>query len=190
LPRARAGNLLRWFMRNEGLRMPSQARLAEMLRQFLRTSGDAKVSIAHQGSEIGVFRGRIVVHAPAPEPYVLAWRGEPEIRLPGGALRFVAARGAGLCADRLRDAPVSLRSRAGGERIQLAANRPHHAVKKLLQESRLPPWERAALPLVWCGDELAAIPGIGIAVAFQAPRDKAGWTLAWTPDARPRVATP
>jgi tRNA(Ile)-lysidine synthase len=187
LPPERARNLLRWFMRSAGLRPPSQARLAEMLRQLLGASDDAKVSIAHEGSEIGVFRGRIVIHAPRPEPYVLAWHGEPEVRLPGGALKFVAARGAGLCADRLKGAPVSLRSRTGGERIQLATNRPHHAVKKLLQEAGLPPWARAALPLVWCGDELAAIPGIGIAVAFQAARDKPSWTLAWMPDAKLRV---
>jgi tRNA(Ile)-lysidine synthase len=190
LPAARAGNLLRWFMRREGLRRPSRARLSEMLRQLLQAANDAKVSIAHDGREIGVYRGRILIHARPPEPYALAWHGELEVRLPGGVLTFVPVRGAGLCADRLKQVPVSLRSRGGGERIQLATNRPHRAVKKILQEAGLPRWERAALPLVWCGDELAAIPGIGVALAFQAARDGPGWTLAWTPDAAPaRVAT-
>jgi tRNA(Ile)-lysidine synthase len=183
LPAARAANLLRWFMRREGLRPPSQARLSEMLRQLVLTASDAKVSIAHEGREIGVHRGRILVHLRPPEAYVLAWHGEREVRLPWGALTFVPVHGAGLCADKLKQAPVSLRTRAGGERIQLATNRPHHAVKKLLQQAGLPRWERDALPLVWCGDELAAIPGIGVAVAFQAARDRAGWTLEWRPNA-------
>ncbi len=183
LPAPRAGNLLRWFLRREGLRPPSQARLSQMLGQLALAADDAKVSIAHDGREIGVHRGRIRVHAPPPGPYVLAWHGEPEIRLPSGALTFVPVHGAGLCADKLKQAPVSLRSRTGGERIQLAMNRPHHAVKKLLQQAGLPRWERDALPLVWCGAELAAIPGIGVAVAFQAARDAAGWALAWKPDA-------
>jgi tRNA(Ile)-lysidine synthase len=182
LPAPRAGNLLRWFMRREGLRPPSQARLSEMLRQLVLTANDAKVSITHEGREIGVHRGRILFHVRPPEPYVLAWHGEREVRLPWGALTFVPVHGAGLCADRLKQSPVSLRSRTGGERIQLATNRPHHAVKKLLQQARLPRWERDALPLVWCGDELAAIPGIGVAVAFQAERDSAGWTLEWRPN--------
>ena len=182
LPAPRAGNLLRWFMRREGLRPPSQARLSEMLRQLVLTANDAKVSITHEGREIGVHRGRIRVHVRPPEPYVLAWHGEREVRLPWGALTFVPAHGAGLRADRLKQSPVSLRSRTGGERIQLATNRPHHAVKKLLQQAGLPRWERDALPLVWCGDELAAIPGIGVAVAFQAERDSAGWTLEWRPN--------
>src|SRR5437773_9535340 len=69
LPATRAGNLLRWFMRNEGLRPPSQARLSEMLRQLLLTSDDAKVSINYEGREIGVHRGRILVHPRPPEPY-------------------------------------------------------------------------------------------------------------------------
>ncbi|HEV8094275.1 MAG TPA: tRNA lysidine(34) synthetase TilS, partial [Burkholderiales bacterium] len=153
LPTARAGNLLRWFMRREGLRPPSQARLSEMLRQLVLTANDAKVSIAHEGREIGVHRGRILVHVRQPEPYVLAWHGEREVRLPWGALTFVPIHGAGLCADKLKQSPVSLRSRTGGERIQLATNRPHHAVKKLLQQAGLARWERDALPLVWCGNE-------------------------------------
>ena len=183
LPAARAANLLRWFIRREGLRPPSQASLSEMLRQLVLSADDAKVSIAHEGREIGVHRGRIRVHTRPPEPYVLAWHGEREVRLPCGALTFVPVHGAGLCADKLKPGPVSLRSRTGGERIQLATNRPHHAVKKLLQQAGLPRWERDALPLVWCGDELAAIPGIGVAVAFQAAGEAAGWALAWRPNA-------
>lgn len=161
-----------------------------MLRQLVPTADDAKVSIAHEGREIGVHRGRVLVHARPPEPYVLAWHGEREVRLPWGALTFVPVHGAGLCAAKLKQAPVSLRSRTGGERIQLGTNRPHHAVKSLLQQAGLPRWERDALPFVWCGDELAAIPGIGVAVAFQASRDAAGWALAWRPNVVGSRGTP
>jgi tRNA(Ile)-lysidine synthase len=180
---ARAANLLRWFLRCEGLRAPSQARLAEMLRQLVLTAADARVSIEHEGSVVGIHRGRVVVHARQPAPFVLAWHGERELRLPSGTLAFVAVQGAGLCAAKLEDTRVSLRSRTGGERMQLATNRPHHAVKKLLQRAGLPLWERDALPLLWCGDELAAIPGIGVAVPFQAACSAAGWELHWKPDA-------
>jgi tRNA(Ile)-lysidine synthase len=101
--------------------------------------------------------------------------------LPGGVLAFESARGTGVAAARIDSASVTLRSRAGGERIRLAANRPTRAVKKLLQESRLPAWEREALPLIWSDDELVAVPGIGVAVAFQAKPDEAGWRIEWRP---------
>jgi tRNA(Ile)-lysidine synthase len=180
---ARARNLLRWFLRHEGLRPPSQTRLSEMLRQLIQAADDVQVSIGHAGREIGIHRGRIHIHASAPAAYVRPWHGEHELHLPGGTLVFDRVRGTGLCVERLLQAPVTLRSRVGGERMQLAANRPHHAVKKLLQQMGLPQWERGALPLLWCGDELAAIPGIGVAVTFQAARDAAGWELVWKPDA-------
>jgi len=183
LPLARANNLLRWFLRREGLRSPSHARLTEMLRQLTLSADDASVSIAHDGCEIGVHRGRILVHLPPPQPYAIPWHGEREVRLPQGVLAFAPVQGAGLCAAKLRQGPVSLRSRTGGERIRLAADRPHHAVKSLLQQAGLPRWQRDALPFVWCGDALAAVPGIGVALEFQAARDAAGWELAWRPRA-------
>ena len=184
LPAARARNLLRWFLRSEGLRPPSEARLAEMLRQLEHAALDARTRIAHDGAEIGCHRGRVVVHAPSAPPFLRAWEGEAELRLPGGVLRFERARGSGLAAVKLTQAPVTLRSRCGGERIRLAANRPSRAVKKLLQEAHLPPWQRDALPLVWSGDELVAVPGIGVALAYQAAPGEAGWCLSWRP-ARP-----
>jgi len=176
---ARARNLLRWFLRSEGLQPPSEARLAEMIKQFIGAGGDAQVRIAQGSAEIGRHRGRIAVHAPAAAPFERVWEGESEVQLPGGVLAFAHAQGAGLAAAKLERARVTLRSRRGGERIRLAANRPTHAVKKLLQDARVPAWERASLPLIWCGDELAAVPGIGVALAFQAAPDEAGWTVDW-----------
>jgi tRNA(Ile)-lysidine synthase len=181
LSNARAANLLRWFLRREGLRPPSDARLADVLRQLRSASGDARTRIAHDGAEIGCYRGRVVVHAPAVAPFAVAWQGAREIHLPGGVLAFEEADGEGIASAKLALAPVTIRSRAGGERIRLANNRPRHAVKKLLQHADLTVWERQALPLVWCGDKLAAIPGVGVDVAFQAAAGEQGWRLDWRP---------
>ena len=178
---ARARNLLRWFLRAQGLRTPSEARLADMLRQFVNAAADARTRIVLDDVEIGRHRGRIAVHAPRPEAFELLWRGESEVALPGGVLVFQRELGAGLADAKLERARVTLRSRAGGERIRLAANRPTRAVKQLLQEANVPPWARQSLPLVWCGDELAAVPWLGIASKFQAAPGEPGWTLDWRP---------
>ncbi|MGH8798599.1 MAG: tRNA lysidine(34) synthetase TilS [Casimicrobiaceae bacterium] len=178
-PRAR--NLLRWFLRREGLRPPSTARLAAMLAQLCAAAPDARTRIVHDGVEIGRYRGRIVVHAAGAEPFVRAWHGEGSVPLPGGTLLFERTRGAGVAAAKLEAAPVTLRSRGGGERIQLAANRPRRAVKKLLYDAGLPTWQRQALPFVWCGDELAALPGIGVALAFRARDGEDSWRIEWRP---------
>ena len=48
----------------------------------------------------------------------------------------------------------------------------------------MPPWQRQALPLVFCGDALAAVPGIGVDVAFAARAGMPGFTLDWHPTRR------
>ncbi len=181
LSTARAANLLRWFLRCEGLRPPTDARLADMLRQLRDASGDARTRIAHDGAEIGCFRGRVVVHAPTVAPFAVRWQGATELQLPGGILAFELADSEGIAALKLAQAEVTVRSREGGERIRLAPNRPRHIVKKLLQRSNLTVWQRQALPLVWCGDDLVAIPGLGVDVSFQAAAGEKGWLLSWRP---------
>jgi tRNA(Ile)-lysidine synthase len=178
---ARARNLLRWFLRERGLRPPSEALLAEMLRQLVGADEDARIRIAQDGAEIGIHCGRAVIHAPAAAAFERVWRGEAEVVLPGGVLTFERARGTGVAEAKLGDSLVLLRSRTGGERIRLAANRPTHAVKKLLQEARVPSWERQALPLIWAGGQLAAVPGIGVALAFQAAPGEPAWRVEWRP---------
>jgi tRNA(Ile)-lysidine synthase len=178
---ARARNLLRWYLRERGLRSPTEAHLADMLRQLLCAADDARIRIAQDGAEIGRHRGRIAVHAPVAASFEQVWRGEPEVVLPCGVLAFASTRGGGVSAAKLGSSRVTLRSRGGGERIRLALNRPTRAVKKLLQEARLPAWERQSLPLVWSDDDLVAVPGIGIALAFQSAADEAGWRIEWRP---------
>ena len=181
LPDPRARNVLRWFLRGEGLRAPSTARLTAMLAQLRTAGADARTRIAHDGAEIGCHRGRVVVHAAVAGPFARTWQGESAVELPGGTLRFERAQGAGIAAARFDAAIVTLRSRCGGERLQLAANRPRRAVKKLLYDAQLPIWRRAALPFIWCGDELAAVPCIGVALPFQASADEPGWRVEWRP---------
>jgi tRNA(Ile)-lysidine synthase len=178
---ARARNLLRWYLRERGLRSPSEARLTDMLRQLVAAADDARIRIAQDGAEVGRHRGRIAVHAPIGESFVRVWRGEPEVMLPSGVLAFAPTRGTGVSEAKLASTHVTLRSRSGGERIRLAANRPTRAVKKLLQEAGIPAWERQQLPLVWSDDELVAVPGIGVAVSFQTAADEPGWRLEWRP---------
>ena len=52
----RARNLLRWYLRDQGLPAPSTARLAAMLDQLRGARGDAVIRLAHAGVEIGVHR--------------------------------------------------------------------------------------------------------------------------------------
>ncbi len=191
LPPHRAANLLRWFLRQHGLVAPSAARLAAMLVQLRTTRADAKVRVVHAGRALGIQRGRIVVHALPPPAFNVPWSGESQLALRHGHLAFARTVGTGLDAARLAGASVSVRSRAGGERIDLGGGRPRRALKSLLHEAGMPPWQREALPLLFCGDELVWVPELGIAADFAAAPASAGVTIAWHPGedpVRPLVA--
>jgi len=178
---ARARNLLRWFVRGHGLQPPSTARLAAMLTQLTRAAPDARVRLAHAGIELGIYRERIVVHAPAVAPFVAAWSGESALELPHGVLEFAAAQGEGLARRALHAARVTVRGREGGERLQIAARGPARALKRLLQDAHVPPWQRAALPLVFCDDTLAAVPGVGVDATLRTPAGAPGIVIRWHP---------
>jgi tRNA(Ile)-lysidine synthase len=74
---------------------------------------------------------------------------------------------------------VVVRSRRGGERLRIAGNRPARALKALLRDAGIPAWMRSGVPLVYCGDELAAVPGIGVDPRFAATSGGEGFELAW-----------
>jgi tRNA(Ile)-lysidine synthase len=152
--------LLREFLRARGLRAPSEAKLVEMLRQL--TGKGTRTAIEHDGAVLRVYRGRVSV----------------ETR-PGGELRLRPARGRGIDAARLERSRVTLRARAGGERLQLDARRPRRTLKNLFQEAGVPPWRRARLPLLYCDDELVWVPELGVAAGWQAARGARGVVPEW-----------
>jgi tRNA(Ile)-lysidine synthase len=186
LSAARAKNALRHFLARHGVTMPSAARLDECLRQALHARNDAGVVVELDGSELRRFAGELYVVpkcAPAPGRFSRRWRGERRISLPalGGTLVMARARSVGISLARLTGHPVTIRVRRGGERLQLDRARPRRSLKNLLQESRIPPWERARLPLLFCGDALVWAAGIGVDCAFQASRNEAALRPGWTP---------
>ena len=90
----------------------------------------------------------------------LAWNPsrEPILKLPGnGSLHATPTTDHGLAAK-----TYEIRYRQGGESCRLA-HRPTKSLKKILNESRLEPWLRNRLPLLFHKDDLMAIPEIGIA---------------------------
>jgi tRNA(Ile)-lysidine synthase len=96
-------------------------------------------------------------------------------------LRFKPEEGRGLSVERLRAGRVTVRLRRGGERLRLDHRRPSRTLKNLFQENGVPPWRRCRLPLVYCGESLVSVPGIGDACEFRALAGEAGLIVTWEP---------
>jgi tRNA(Ile)-lysidine synthase len=185
---ARARNLLRYFLAHCGAAMPGAEQLDEALRQALTAKEDARVRVRVGDVELRRFEGRlhaVPTLAAPPADYARRWRGEEKLRLPelGGVLAMDRGRGGGLSLARLRGRPVTIRARRGGERLQPDDRRPRRSLKNLLQEARVPPWQRERLPLIFCGDELVWAAGVGADCAYSSSRDEEALHPQWEPGA-------
>jgi tRNA(Ile)-lysidine synthase len=173
--------LLREFLAAQGLRAPSEAKLVEMLKQL--TSGGARTLVEHDGMRLRVYRGKLAIEAASKiaDFTPLSWNGEKRLPIPalGGELRLRAARGRGINAALLKGKSCVIRLRSGGERLQPDARRPRRALKNLFQEAGVPPWERSRTPLLFCGDDLVWVPGLGIDARYQTEADAPGILPEW-----------
>jgi tRNA(Ile)-lysidine synthetase-like protein len=72
-----------------------------------------------------------------------------------------ATGGEGFDPDWLRALPLAVRARGGGERFKPHPTRPSKTLKRLFQDAGIAEFARAALPLVWRGDRLIYVAGLG-----------------------------
>ncbi|TKC82645.1 tRNA lysidine(34) synthetase TilS [Trinickia terrae] len=199
----RALNVLRFWMRTLGLPTASAGRLTDALRQLRDASGDHRLRVDHAGQCLRLYRGEIYWEAgdsadSADEtalavrpPSELAWRGEEVWRLPLWRGSFVFVPAAGDAPDAvsealLQQAPLTARSRAGGERMRVAPHGPTRTLKNLFQELGVPSWKRD-VPLVYLGDHLLFVPLIGLnrdALRGEAPlrTGQPSRRIEWRPD--------
>lgn len=176
---ARGRNLLRYWLTGYLPSLPNTRRLQELHRQLLTARQDAQLRVVLDGGEVRRYRDRAFFEkSTGAQPLHMAWCGEPELHVPGGVLTFERVNGQGLAAGRI-PGRLEIRSRSGGERFRPDAKRPTRSLRHLMQECGMPPWERASLPLVYAGETLAAVPGIGVACDLQAAPDEAGWVIGW-----------
>ena len=182
----RLDNLLRHWLRQCGAdHYPSDAQLYQLREQMLLARDDAHPRLNLCGLVLERRLGRLVASADVcmptalPEEILVQWQGEPEIVIPAwqGRLVFEAAVGPGLDRAQLRQGPLRLRARSGGERLKLDPKRPSRTLKNLFQESDVPARERGWLPLLYLGDELVFAAGLGMDV--RAEQGSEGIRLRW-----------
>ena len=186
LSSARALNLLRWHLAQQGLPMPRRDSLEEALRQLLEASPGAQPCIALGPVRLARHRGQLLLMPSAPAPpagWKVFWDGAHELNLPPGlgCLRFDAVTGVGLSRRLVNQSGLVVRGRLGGERMKPAKDRPTRTLKNLLQEAGIPYWRRDRLPLLCVGTGVAWAPGVGMDCRFAAHAGESGLLPRWIP---------
>lgn len=186
LGEARAKNLLQYWFDARGIQPLSAARITELLRQLRESRGGSRVSPVARCWELLRYREKLYLRPAAKavgRDFSETWDGGNALPLLdlGGVLKFKPEEGRGLSLAKLRADAVTVRVRRGGERLRLDHRRPRRTLKNLFQERGVPPWYRDRLPLLFCGEELVSVPGIGDACEFRATPGEAGLIVTWEP---------
>ena len=109
---------------------------------------------------------------------VWKWNSDDPLELPTGTLSMQVALGKGI-STQLTEPGISIKGRIGGERCKPEGRSKSQKLKKLFQEYRVPPWVRDRIPLVYVGDQLAAVSDLWVCEEFVAKKDERGIVLSW-----------
>lgn len=184
----RVKNALRHFLSRHGVRLPNARRIEAFARQLMQANPANAVVLQAGAHDLRSYGGRLhVVPVSArtvgrPDP--VRWDGEESLALPqfGGVLAMTPKRGRGISLAKIAGKNLMVRPRAGGERLRPAASRPSRTLKNLWQEARTPQWLREGCPLLFAGNALVYVPGLGVDAAFRAGNGEPGVEPGWHPD--------
>jgi len=172
--------LLRYWLRQRGVRVPGSRRLRAGLAMLLGAGDSANPCLEWANAKLARYRQHLyLLQGQHPLPtameitpgQTLSIAGLGQFRLEPGFPGFV------LSEPHL----LQVRFRRGGERLALQRGGPHRELKKLLQEWGVAPWLRQRLPLLYRGDQLLAVADLAIAAEFQAPHSDNSYVLRRLP---------
>jgi tRNA(Ile)-lysidine synthase len=185
LDAARQRNLLRYLLRTAGLSTPSARKIEELRTAVLEAHPESRTRVRWTRGEGRVYREALHLIAPLPQPSAPGYETPIDLDQtwigPEGRVVLAPARdGAGLPQSWL-ERGLTLRFRAGGERLRPRGRDHHHSLKHLFQETGVVPWMRDRVPLIFCGNELAAIGDLWLSADVDAaPASEPRWCVQWT----------
>ncbi len=167
LPRERAFTALRLFVRQRGLRMPRLQDLTQVMSDLVEARPDSNGIVNVRDYVFRRHRDSLFLLPLQSEVLPFNYTWDPpfaplHITQTGLTLTAELCRQQGLRLP--RSGSIKVKSRAGGELIKLGEPAFHKSVKKVLQESTVPPWQRDSIPLLYSEGRLAAIWNIEVAV--------------------------
>jgi len=151
--------LLRVWIEDCGFRLPDANKIYSIQESVLASAWDRTPCVSWEGAEVRRHRDDIYIISPSPENDIQGnweWDMAQPLNLPcGRVLTAEMMNGCGLHAD---IGNLSVRYRIQGETVTIGS-RGRVSLKNLLQEWRVPVWERGRLSLVFAGEKLVMVPG-------------------------------
>jgi len=179
LDQTRIVDLLRYWIRCEGLTLPSTGKMNELMRQVFGNETMGRGGIRWKEGEFRAYRGFLYLLPVQPKlcnPVTQHWQGLDALRIKEVevALSVRRRRGSGIRVSFIKNSPFILDWQHKARVIRPSRSRHNRTIKNLFQESGIPSWERCRLPYVYLGDDLVCIPGLAVEKAYAASGTEIG----------------
>ncbi len=177
LSAARVTNVLRAWLKQSGIRMPTGHIIQRIVSEMIMTEAAQPSTIAWGQYAIKRYQQQIYLLTTGSRQAIhLLWQDFPkplyvqahacQLQLTTGPLGMVIPP----------HAQITVRTRQGGERIYWHGQT--KTLKKLLQSWHVPPWQREQLYLIYVNDELAQIPGWATSDRYRTHNELGLWVRA------------
>ena len=175
VPRVR--NVLRYWLKEVcQVALPDTVKLQRIIDEVLCAAVDAEPQVSWENIQLRRYRD-ILYLEPSHQDFTdwqTDWDLHTPLRLPSGeTLSSRTVKDGGLLLGSPQT-PVRVKYRQGGERCRLPGRTHHHDLKKLFQSWGVPPWQRARIPLIYIGSDLAQIVGYSVCEPFIAKAGQSG----------------
>ena len=111
------------------------------------------------------------------------WDLKYPLVLPTGVLYTKEISSEGMSLELVKNR-IYIKGRNGGERCKPLGRSKSQKLKKLFQEHNVPPWIRDRIPLIYVGNEIAAVSDLWVCEAFKAKKGEKGIVLKWEDNLR------
>jgi tRNA(Ile)-lysidine synthase len=163
--------VIRHWFRQMGLKMPSQAFLTQLFDNVIGAGINSDPVLSGQSYQIRRYRNKLYCLQGEQNEDLQAieceWPKDTESLTIGKRMTLTRLTSTtGIPEAVWLQSKVTVKFRSGGELIALPSRRGHHHLKNLYQEIGIPPWERAAIPLIYLDGKLAAVADLWISAEF------------------------
>jgi len=179
LDQTRIVDVLRYWVRCEGLMLPSTTKMNELMRQVFGKDTRGRGGMRWKEGEFRAYRGFLYLLPVQPKlcnPVTQHWRGLDSVCIKEVEVELSVRRrsGSGIKLSFIKNSQFILDWQHKARVIRPSWSRHNRTIKNLFQESGVPPWERCRIPYVYLGDNLVCIPGLAVEKAYAASGTEIG----------------
>ena len=161
LSRIRQENLLRYWIRRQGLNLPNAHKIRRILSEVLTASVASHPLVRWHGAELRRYGGELYMMPPLPTPdpgWLVPWDGSYPLQLPAGLGQLLVDRQAmGIPENAWHEGRVRVGFRSSGLKCTPAGRSGSRSFKRLCQDMGIPAWLRPLVPLLLVDGEMASV---------------------------------